>query len=180
MYRLNIRPVQVSDAMDLQRICSQDEVVAYTMFSPSIRVDTIENRIRNMGQNHHEFVADIEGRVYGFVGLMVGQNARRSHVGDLYLAVDRDYHRRGMGKALITKALELADEWLMLERVELGVLATNPGAKELYEKVGFQMEGVKQGSIKSRGQYVDEILMARLHPDGLIVNQGNQSAVIGG
>ena len=36
--------------------------------------------------------------------------------------------------------LDLADNWLMLERVELGVLETNPKAKALYEKFGFVEE----------------------------------------
>ena len=57
----------------------------------------------------------------------------------------------------------------MLERVELGVLATNPRAKALYERFGFRVEGIKKGAIRSAGQYVDEILMARLRPDGALV-----------
>ena len=51
----------------------------------------------------------------------------------MFIGVDSEYHNKGIGKALLTKMLDLADNWLMLERVELGVLETNPKAKTLYE-----------------------------------------------
>lgn len=59
----------------------------------------------------------------------------------MFIGVDSEYHNKGIGKALFTKMLDLADNWLMLERVELGVLETNPKAKTLYEKFGFVEEG---------------------------------------
>ncbi|WP_442604434.1 GNAT family N-acetyltransferase [Paenibacillus sp. KN14-4R] len=177
---MTIRPIQISDAAGFQRICTQDAVLTNMLFLPSLRIDVMENRIRNLGTNQYEFVAEIEGKVVGFVGLVQGQNARRSHTGDLYLGVDSDHHRQGIGLALMSKILELADDWLMLERVELGVLATNPGAKALYEKLGFTVEGVKKGSIKSLGRFVDEIAMCRLRPNGQIVTQQEIGVTNGG
>lgn len=56
----------------------------------------------------------------------------------------------------------------MLERIELGVLVTNPKAQALYERHGFVVEGKKVGSIQSTGHYVDEVIMARLKPNGLL------------
>lgn len=56
---------------------------------------------------------------------------------------------KALEKALLTKILDLADNWLMLERVELGVLETNSKAKSLYEKLGFVEEGVKIGNLKA-------------------------------
>ena len=60
---------------------------------------------------------------------------------ELFIGVDSEYHGKGIGTALITKALDLADNWLFLERVELEVLETNPRAQALYERFGFAMEG---------------------------------------
>ncbi len=70
----------------------------------------------------------------------------------------------------MTKMLDLTDNWLMLERVELGVLEINPGAKVLYEKFGFREEGIKRGNLKAHGKFIDEIMMSRLRPNGLIVH----------
>ena len=164
-----IRAVEIQFARGIHRICIQNEVLPYMVFLPSMRVDAMENRIRNLAPNQFEFVAEYDGKVVGFVGLTQGQG-RRSHSGDLFIGVDREYHNKGIGKALLTKMLDLADNWLMLERVELGVLEINPGAKALYEKFGFKEEGIKKGNLKSHGKFIDEIMMSRLRPNGLIVH----------
>ncbi|MEH7401961.1 GNAT family N-acetyltransferase [Gottfriedia acidiceleris] len=162
-----IRPVEINDAKALHRICTQENVFPYMIFLPSMRVDMMENRIRNLQANEFEFVAECNGDVVGLVGL-VKRTGHRSHVGDLFIATDGNHHNKGIGKALLTKVLDLADHWLMLERVELGVLETNPKAQALYEKFGFKVEGVKKGNIKANGRFVDEIMMCRFRPDGII------------
>ncbi|WP_045521433.1 GNAT family N-acetyltransferase [Neobacillus niacini] len=164
-----IRAVQINDAKAIHRICTQDAVLQYMVFLPSMRLDAMENRLSNLGNNQFEFVAEFNGNVVGFVGLTQGQG-RRSHSGDIFIGVDSQYHKKGIGKALLTKILDLADNWLMLERVELGVLVTNPGAQALYEKFGFTIEGKKKGSLKAQGRFIDEIMMSRLRPNGLLLN----------
>ncbi|PEB48788.1 GNAT family N-acetyltransferase [Bacillus pseudomycoides] len=166
---VTIRAVEIQDARAIHRLCTQNEVLPYMVFLPSMRVDAVENRIRNLAPNQFEFVAEYDGAVVGFVGLSQGQG-RRSHSGDLFIGVNSEYHNKGIGKALLMKMLDLADNWLLLERVELGVLETNLGAKALYEKFGFVEEGIKKGSLKAQGKFVDEIMMSRLRPNGLIVH----------
>ncbi|WP_088070879.1 GNAT family N-acetyltransferase [Gottfriedia luciferensis] len=164
---ISIRPVELTDARAIHRICTQDKVFPNMIFLPSMRVEMMENRIKNLQQNEYEFVAEYNGDVVGFIGL-AQRTGRRSHVGDLFIATDSAYHNKGIGKALLTKMLDLADNWLLLERVELGVLETNPTAKVLYEKFGFKVEGVKKGNIKANGRFVDEIMMGRFRPGGEI------------
>jgi RimJ/RimL family protein N-acetyltransferase len=164
---LTIRPVQVQDAIDIHRISLQENVFPYLVFLPSMRVDTIEKRLQNLGPTQYEFVAEREGKIVGFIGLSQGQG-RRSHSGDMYIAVDSSFHNSGIGSALLTKILDLTDNWLLLERVELTVLHINPKAQALYEKFGFVEEGRKKGSLKANGTFVDEIVMSRLRPNGLI------------
>ncbi|MEI4718442.1 GNAT family N-acetyltransferase [Bacillus cereus] len=158
---INVRAVEIQDARAIHRICIQDDVLPYMVFLPSMRVEAMENRIRNLAPNQFEFV--------GFVGLTQSPG-RRSHSGDLFIGVDSEYHNKGIGRALLTKMLDLADNWLMLERVELGVLETNPKAKALYEKFGFVEEGVKIGNLKAHGKFINEIMMSRFRPNGLIVH----------
>jgi RimJ/RimL family protein N-acetyltransferase len=166
---VTVRAVQIQDASSIHKIYTQDGVLPYMIFLPSMRLDAVENRLRNLGQNHHEYVAVLNGEVVGFVGLSQ-LSGRRSHIGELFIGVDSEYHNKGIGKALLSKMIDLADNWLFLERVELGVLETNPGAKALYEKFGFIEEGIKKGSIKAEGKYVDEIRMCRFRPNGYIAN----------
>ena len=162
-----IRPVRVDDARALHEIQLQPEVLPYILPLPSLRLQDLEDRLRHLGPEMHFFVAERDERVVGYAGLM-RHSGRQGHAGHLFLAVHAACHGQGIGTALLQKLLDLADNWLMLERVELSVLATNPGAERLYARLGFAVEGRKRGSVASRGAWVDEILMARLRPGGAL------------
>jgi len=67
--------------------------------------------------------------------------------------------------ALMLAALELADNWLNVLRIELTVYADNAAAIALYERHGFQIEGRLRAYALRGGRYVDALAMARLHPN---------------
>jgi putative acetyltransferase len=52
-----------------------------------------------------------------------------------------DWHGQGVGTALIEAAIDLADNWRNLTRLELRVFTDNAPAIHLYEKVSFETEG---------------------------------------
>ena len=68
-----------------------------------------------------------------------------------------------VGTALMTAALELADGWLQLRRVELTVFTDNAPAIRLYKKVG--LEGTHKEHAFRDGVFVDACTMARLRPE---------------
>ena len=67
----------------------------------------------------------------------------------------------GIGKKLMEEILDLADNWLMLARIELGVYPDNNKAIRMYENFGFKKEGIKKYAAIKNGIYVDEIIMGR-------------------
>ncbi len=167
---VTIRPVRLEDAAAVHEIQLQPEVLPYILPVPSLRLSQMQERLQQLGPDMHFFVAEADGRVAGFAGLY-RLGGREAHAGHVFLAVDAARHGQGIGTALLGTLLDLADNWLMLERVELSVLATNPRAQKLYERLGFAAEGRKVGSVASGGRYVDEILMARLRPGGQIAGR---------
>ena len=76
--------------------------------------------------------------------------------------VRTDCQGQGIGTALLEAVLDLADNWLMLRRVELEVYADNQRAVRLYEKFGFEAEGRRREAAVKNGAYVDLMVMARL------------------
>ena len=80
------------------------------------------------------------------------------------MAVRDDRQGRGVGTALMTAAIELADRWLNLQRLELSVYTDNLAAMALYRKFGFSIEGTCRAYAFRDGEYVDAYMMARLHP----------------
>ena len=84
-----------------------------------------------------------------------------AHVAQIQgLAVDHAVRGRGIGRALLERACEVARE-RGARRIWLRVLATNPGAKRLYESVGFAVEGELPGEFQLGGVYVDDVIMGR-------------------
>jgi putative acetyltransferase len=92
---------------------------------------------------------------------------RRRHVGIIGISVTETWQGKGVGKALMQAGIDLADKWLNLTRLELEVYADNEAAIRLYERFGFEREGVLRQHAFRDGRYVDSIFMARLrHAEG--------------
>ncbi len=78
------------------------------------------------------------------------------------MAVRDDWQGKGVGTALMEAALDLADNWLNLTRIELRVYVDNAAAIALYEKFGFEVEGTHRRLAFRDGEYVDSYSMARV------------------
>ena len=156
-----IRAMEPADIPDLTEAWNQPAAFAGTLQLPYTPVEKRQQGFIVTAPNRNNLVAVIEGRVIGLLGLHRGE-ARRAHVGDIGMAVHDAYAGRGAGTALMAAAIDLADNWLQLKRLELGVYADNARAIALYERFGFEREGVQRAYAWRNGAYVDSIAMARL------------------
>jgi len=102
--------------------------------------DAIRERTENQPPDMHGLVAVVDEQVVGLLGLHVG-TGRRAHVASLGMMVHADFHGRGVGSALMAAAIDLAENWLAISRIELEVFPDNAPAVALYEKFGFEREG---------------------------------------
>ena len=74
------------------------------------------------------------------------------------LAVDPHRRREGAGSALLEELVERARK-NGIRRLVLRVLATNKPARALYDKLGFEVEGILREAFRIDGRYVDDVLM---------------------
>lgn len=156
-----IRSIKISDASDLNEMRRQDGVMENTLGVSSETVMKSEEFLKNLDANSHLLVAEADGKVVGVVGLSIMKNPRLRHAASLGISVRKEYQGQGIGKKLMENILDLADNWLMLIRVELGVFEGNERAMKLYESLGFEVEGKRKYAAIRNGEYVDEYLMAR-------------------
>jgi len=155
-----IRPVRVEDAEAIWRIARQEGVLETILALPSDRLERRRQQLSELGPDEHYLVAETDGEVVGLAGLVVG-HGRLRHGGHLFVYVDQQHQARGIGTRLIAALLDLADNWLLLRRVELTVLVKNERARQLYERLGFVVEGRRKYSVIAAGEIADEWLMAR-------------------
>jgi putative acetyltransferase len=120
-------------------------------------------RLAEPPEGLYSLVAYADVEVVGNLGLETSPNRpRMRHVGSIGMAVRDDWQGKGVGTALMAAALDLADNWLNLTRLELRVYVDNSGAVALYEKFGFEVEGTHRRLVFRNGEFVDAYSMARI------------------
>src|SRR5689334_14691463 len=87
---------------------------------------------QDIHERMHVFVAEIQGKVAGVINLNAG-TGRKSHVGEITMAIHDKHQGQGIGKMLMLTALDLADNWLNLVRLEMDVYTDNERALRLYK-----------------------------------------------
>lgn len=117
--------------------------------------------MENLKENRPHFVAISKGKVIGWCDITSLRRPVFAHSGRLGIGVLEQYRGQGIGEALIRAALEEARS-KGLTRIELTVREPNKRAIALYEKMGFQVEGLHRDAICIEGEYENHISMALL------------------
>jgi putative acetyltransferase len=156
-----IRALEPADIPEVTEAWNQPGAYSGTLQLPYTPVEKRQKGFVVTAPNRNNLVAVIDGKVIGLLGLE-RFDARRAHVGYIGMAVHDAYAGRGAGTALMAAMIELADNWLQLKRIELGVYADNARAIALYERFGFEREGLYRAYAWRNGAYVDSLAMARL------------------
>ena len=106
------------------------------------------------------FVAETEdGEIVGRLSVARDTHPASSHVADLGLMIARDWRGRGLGRSFLDTAAAWARE-NGVRKLELHVFPWNEPALRLYERYGFEREGLRRGHYHRAGEDVDAILMA--------------------
>jgi putative acetyltransferase len=162
-----IRPIRTGDGAGINELRRMVGVFENILGIPSERVMRNEDYIAKMDENTHSFVAilkDSSGNeiIIGNAGLTVSSNHRERHSAGIGMMVHKDFQSMGVGTKLLQSLLDIADNWLMLIRVELSVFVDNEIAIALYKNFGFSIEGTKKKAAIRNGVYIDEFIMARV------------------
>ena len=159
---LTIRRAEPEDYPAVQRIFTGPRVVWGTLQLPFPAVELWRKRLADTPDTKYGLVACSDGEVVGQLDIHMLTNPRRRHAGQLGMAVRDDMQGRGVGAALMQAAVDVADNWLNLLRLELEVFVDNDPAVRLYTRFGFAVEGTLVRYAYRDGQYVDVYKMARL------------------
>ncbi len=143
---MNVRKYEPSDHEDITEITVQ-------VFEPVSRDAAIERRFGLLnGVSWQErktatidadfkanpdgmFVAEAGGQLLGFITTTIDQHTRTGHI--VNMAVGSDWQGRGIGKALLTAALDYFERCGMIY-AKIETLTTNKVGQTFYPAVGFQ------------------------------------------
>jgi putative acetyltransferase len=164
---LTIRRAEADDCAALYEMFASPKLYANTLQLPYPSREGWRRRLAEPDDGTYNLVAVVDNKVVGMFGLHTfPARPRRRHVAAIGLTVHDDWHGKGVGTALMRAGLDLADNWLNLTRLELEVYTDNDAAVRLYERFGFEREGLLRRHAYRDGRYVDSYSMARLRDIG--------------
>lgn len=162
---LQIRRAEPSDAETIYEIYQNPRAVWGTFQLPFPSLEEWRRRLSQPPEGAYFLVAVADAKAIGMLGIHTAPSQpRRRHAAALGMAVHDGWHGRGVGTALIRAAVDLADNWLNVHRLELEVYMDNEPAVRLYQRHGFVIEGTLKDFAFRNGAYVDAFTMARLRP----------------
>src|SRR5262245_33557166 len=127
-HTIEIRAAEASDHEALARLFADRNAYSQTLQLPFPSAELWRKRLSQNDETQHMLVATVAGEVVGNLGLTRLTRARRTHVGEIGMGVRDAWQGKGVGTALMKAALDLADNWLGLRRVELRVYTDNAPA----------------------------------------------------
>lgn len=165
---ITIRPARPEDAATLVALGATigREPEAWLLNTDGWRNVNEERRYLRALKRHPDaavFVADDDGAIVA--RLSVGRDPHQAsrHVADLGIMVAISHRGQGIGHALLDQAVAWARD-VGVSKIELHVFPWNEPAIRLYEKFGFEREGLRKRHYRRGNEYVDAILMAYTLP----------------
>jgi len=142
---LNIRPMTKGDIDDVMAI----ELAVYNYpWTKRIMTDCLR-------VGYHCLVGEVDGVLAGYC--IMSSGAGEAHI--LNLCVASEFQRRGLGRFLLTTALDTAKA-LNAENVFLEVRPSNIAAVVLYEQSGFNEIGIRKDYYPAKNGREDAIILA--------------------
>jgi len=159
-----IRPAEPGDAGALVALANEvgAEPEGWLITTTNWRSVSEERRyLRSLRRYPHAavYVAEAPEGVVGRLSVGRDPHPASHHVADLGLMVAVSHRRRGIGRALLQRAVDWARASGVI-KLELHVFPDNEPALALYEAFGFVREGYRRRHYRRDGEYVDAVLMA--------------------
>lgn len=152
----------------LMEVATESDFLTRDDDSPYMTPDETATFIANRlaSPNQVCLIAKIGQRVIGVLNIAAASHTRVNHIGDVFMAVSKDFWGYGLGQILMEEAIDWAEHSGIIRRLELTVQARNERAVHLYQKFGFEIEGTKKRGAKTKnGEFLDVYLMGRLIED---------------
>ncbi len=161
-----VRRLQPGDYLSVYEIFCGSRVVWGTLQVPYPSAEMWRQRLAEPPEGSYQLAALAGDELVGQLGIdTFPRNPRRRHAARLGMAVRDDWQGKGVGTALMQAAIDLADQWLNVSRLELEAYTDNEPAVRLYKKFGFVVEATLVAYAFRDGRYVDTYAMARLRRD---------------
>jgi L-amino acid N-acyltransferase YncA len=157
-----IRPLADTDWPAVLRIYAEGIATGNATFETEVpRRDVLEARWLPA----HRWVAEIAGVVVGWAAASpISTKSCFAGVAETAVYVAEQFHGRGIGRALVRRQVEAADQG-GLWTLQTSVFPENIASLELHYAAGFRVVGVRERIARHHGVWRDTVLIERRRPE---------------
>lgn len=146
-------------------ITKLDNEAKYMLFEKNernVNKDIIKKNIETIIDNNDLcYIALYDNKIIGFIIAAREKFIRTKHSANIVVGILENYCGHGIGYELFQNVFKWAKKY-DIKRLELTVITENIRAVNLYEKLGFKIEGIREKSTLISGRYHHEYYMAKL------------------
>jgi diamine N-acetyltransferase len=165
---LRLRPLELSDSELIRTwrfdFNNYDSFYEFTPRSALAHDAWLRSALLNCDELNLIAEETQKGKPIGMIALLnIDNRSQKAEMGRVLLA-DCDYRGKGLGVEMIELLLAFAFQHLNMRRVYCEVFADNAAARHVYQKVGFEVEGILRQHIYKRGSFKDVMVLGALRP----------------
>lgn len=168
-----IKEAQESDAKAIIEYIQRNQDKYLYMISKTEEMKLEEAYEKQMIKLHGQrencvfFIAVESKKVVGMLNFVGGNRSRDMHDGEFGLSVQTDHFGRGIGSLLMDNLMRWGQNNQVIRRMTLFVMHSNKRAIRLYQRYGFNIEGVRRQAVRFEdGRVQDLIMMGILKKEG--------------
>lgn len=168
---ITLRQAIPSDAANLiQAIRFLNNETPYLVVSPhalNMSVEAMEQEIDYIFNQPNQFIllALNHNDIIGIATIVSEEEDCFKHVGELGITIKKEFWGLGLGTAMIEEMIESCLDSQIIKRIEINVQTRNNRAMNVYEQVGFTLEGIKrQAFLSENNDLIDVAVMSYLLP----------------
>jgi len=163
-----IRDASVKDAEQmiayLDKIATESDNLTFGPGEIDIKLEDEIKIIESAFSSTKELfiVAEVDGLIIANLTFRAGKRPRLEHTGEFGISVLKEFWGNGIGKALLHSLIEWAQASPVVRKVNLRVREDNEKAIALYEKMGFQREGLILRDMLIGEEFTNSVCMGLL------------------
>jgi L-amino acid N-acyltransferase YncA len=108
--------------------------------------------------NLHTILVEKDGKLLGHGSLLREEQVWTRHIGGMILLLSREARGKGLGNLLASELFERANE-LGLRKVMARMASSQPGAIQVFEKLGFKMEALLADCVIDRNDMTHDLII---------------------
>lgn len=113
-------------------------------------------------ENHIYVIALIDGKVVGQAHAYGSHKPRLKHACEIGISTRKDHWGKGIATEVLTVLIEWAKANPIIKKINLKANVSNTKAIALYERMGFEHEGLHRRDFYLHGEFTDAVSMGLL------------------